>query len=36
VYRDQRKLQGMWLAQDPDEVESIIGEQGPDAAGLSW
>lgn len=36
VYRDQRKLQGVWLADEPAQVEAIIGEQGPDALGLSW
>lgn len=36
VYRDQRKLQGVWLAEDPDQAEAVIGEQGPDAMGLSW
>jgi formamidopyrimidine-DNA glycosylase len=34
-YRDQRKLQGIWLAHDDDEIESITGHQGPDALGIS-
>jgi formamidopyrimidine-DNA glycosylase len=34
-YRDQRKLQGLWLAHDEGEVERIVGRQGPDALGLS-
>jgi formamidopyrimidine-DNA glycosylase len=35
VYRDQRKLQGVWLARDDRDVDRIIGPQGPDALGLS-
>lgn len=35
VFRDQRKLGGMWLAGDDDQVREVIGEQGPDALGLS-
>jgi formamidopyrimidine-DNA glycosylase len=34
-YRDQRKLQGVWLAADDDEIDLITGNQGPDALGLS-
>ena len=34
-YRDQRKLQGLWLARDEDEAARIIGPQGPDALGLA-
>jgi formamidopyrimidine-DNA glycosylase len=33
-YRDQRKLQGLWLAADEDEARRIIGPQGPDALDL--
>lgn len=33
-YRDQRKLKGLWLADDAG-VERLLGEQGPDAAELS-
>ncbi|HZD65355.1 MAG TPA: DNA-formamidopyrimidine glycosylase family protein [Acidimicrobiales bacterium] len=33
-YRDQRKLRGLWLARGPDEVDAVIGRQGPDALGL--
>ncbi|MCU1360843.1 MAG: formamidopyrimidine-DNA glycosylase, partial [Ilumatobacteraceae bacterium] len=33
-YRDLRKLQGIWLAEDDDDVRRIIGPQGPDALGL--
>jgi formamidopyrimidine-DNA glycosylase len=35
VYQDQRKLRGVWLADDEDAVTAVIGEQGPDALGLS-
>ena len=35
VFRDQRKLRGLWLAADEGEVQSVIGEQGPDALGLT-
>ncbi|MCU1489707.1 MAG: Formamidopyrimidine-DNA glycosylase catalytic domain protein [Acidimicrobiaceae bacterium] len=35
VYRDLRKLRGLWLADDEDEVERITGPLGPDALGLS-
>jgi formamidopyrimidine-DNA glycosylase len=34
VFRDQRKLRGIWLAEDEDGVTAVIGEQGPDALGL--
>ena len=30
-YRDQRKLQGIWLARDEREAKRIMGHQGPDA-----
>ena len=30
-YADQRKLRGVWLARGPDEMASVLGEQGPDA-----
>jgi len=33
-YRDQRKLQGLWLADNEEEAAAIIGRQGPDALGL--
>jgi len=33
-YRDQRKLQGLWLAHDDEEAARILGRQGPDALGL--
>jgi formamidopyrimidine-DNA glycosylase len=35
IFRDQRKLQGPWLADDDDGIVEIIGDQGPDALGLS-
>jgi len=35
VFRDQRKLRGLWLADDESGVRATIGEQGPDALGLS-
>jgi formamidopyrimidine-DNA glycosylase len=34
-YRDQRKLQGVWLARDAEEAAAITGPLGPDALGLS-
>lgn len=35
-FRDQRKLQGLWLAEPSDAaVEAVTGRQGPDALGLS-
>jgi formamidopyrimidine-DNA glycosylase len=30
-YRDQRKLQGLWLAADESDVERLLARQGPDA-----
>ena len=33
-YRDQRKLQGIWLAGDREQVAQVIGPEGPDALGL--
>ena len=33
-YRDQRKLQGIWLVEDDDEARAAIGRHGPDAYGL--
>jgi formamidopyrimidine-DNA glycosylase len=30
-YRDQRKLQGLWLAEDEGDVARLLGDQGPDA-----
>lgn len=30
-YADLRKLRGVWLAADPDEVTEVMGPQGPDA-----
>lgn len=35
VYRDQRKLRGLWLARDPSEADEIIGDLGPDAYGIT-
>ncbi|MGW7694142.1 Fpg/Nei family DNA glycosylase [Streptomyces asiaticus] len=34
-YEDQRKLQGIWLAATDDDIDRIIGDQGPDALSLS-
>jgi formamidopyrimidine-DNA glycosylase len=34
-YVDLRKLRGVWLAGDDDEVAGVLGEQGPDALGLN-
>ena len=34
VFRDQRKLRGIWVADDEDGIKEVIGEQGPDALGL--
>ena len=31
-FRDQRKLQGLWLARDESDVDRLLGDQGPDAA----
>jgi formamidopyrimidine-DNA glycosylase len=33
-YADLRKLRGVWLAGDDDEVAGVMGRQGPDALGL--
>jgi formamidopyrimidine-DNA glycosylase len=33
-YRDQRKLQGIWLAADRQGARQVMGEQGPDALGV--
>jgi formamidopyrimidine-DNA glycosylase len=33
-YRDQRKLQGIWLAGDRSGAGRVMGQQGPDALGL--
>jgi formamidopyrimidine-DNA glycosylase len=33
-YADLRKLRGVWLAGDDDEVAGVMGKQGPDALGL--
>ena len=33
-YADQRKLRGVWLAEDEDAVRDVTGPQGPDALGL--
>ncbi|MFI9809090.1 Fpg/Nei family DNA glycosylase [Streptomyces sp. NPDC052301] len=34
-YRDQRKLQGLWLAHDDSDVARLLGRQGPDALAVS-
>jgi formamidopyrimidine-DNA glycosylase len=34
-YRDQRKLQGLWLIHDDDDAAGVVGRQGPDALGLT-
>ena len=34
-YRDQRKLKGIWLARDADEVCRIVGSLGPDALAVT-
>ncbi|MFJ8537234.1 Fpg/Nei family DNA glycosylase [Streptomyces sp. NPDC093591] len=34
-YRDQRKLQGLWLAHDESEVAQLLERQGPDAMAVS-
>jgi len=31
IYRDQRKLQGLWLADEEGDVARLLGNQGPDA-----
>ncbi|MFF5184736.1 Fpg/Nei family DNA glycosylase [Streptomyces sp. NPDC000345] len=33
-YRDQRKLQGLWLAHDESEVVRVLGRLGPDATAV--
>ncbi|MFF4584354.1 Fpg/Nei family DNA glycosylase [Streptomyces sp. NPDC001388] len=33
-YRDQRKLQGLWLAHDESEVTRVLGRLGPDATAV--
>ncbi|NUP42751.1 MAG: Fpg/Nei family DNA glycosylase [Streptomyces sp.] len=33
-YRDQRKLQGLWLADDESAVERLLARQGPDALAM--
>jgi formamidopyrimidine-DNA glycosylase len=33
-YTDLRKLRGVWLAADDDEIAQVMGPQGPDALGL--
>jgi formamidopyrimidine-DNA glycosylase len=35
IFRDQRKLRGLWLADDDEGIRAVIGEQGPDALGLT-
>jgi formamidopyrimidine-DNA glycosylase len=35
LFRDKRKLRGLWLADDEACIRAVIGEQGPDALGLS-
>ncbi|MGW0613998.1 Fpg/Nei family DNA glycosylase [Streptomyces sp. NPDC002788] len=30
-FRDQRKLQGLWLAHDESDIDRLLGRQGPDA-----
>ncbi|MFE0457277.1 Fpg/Nei family DNA glycosylase [Streptomyces sp. NPDC058914] len=34
-YRDQRKLQGLWLADDESEVARLLDRQGPDALAVN-
>ncbi|HEX4790083.1 MAG TPA: DNA-formamidopyrimidine glycosylase family protein [Actinospica sp.] len=34
-YRDQRKLRGLWLAEDESEVDRLLEGQGPDALAVS-
>ncbi|MGI5376894.1 Fpg/Nei family DNA glycosylase [Streptomyces sp. CA-251387] len=34
-FRDQRKLQGLWLAHDESEVAALLERQGPDALAVS-
>jgi len=35
IYRDQRKLRGLWLADGDDAIAEVIGPQGPDALSLT-
>jgi formamidopyrimidine-DNA glycosylase len=35
IYRDQRKLQGIWMAEDEEEARRVMGRLGPDALGIS-
>jgi hypothetical protein len=35
IFRDQRKLGGLWLANSEESIREIIGDQGPDALGLT-
>lgn len=35
IFQDQRKLGGLWLAKNDARVREIIGDQGPDALGLT-
>ena len=35
VFNDQRKLRGIWLADSEEALREVIGEQGPDALGLT-
>lgn len=35
AYRDLRKLRGIWIARSEEDVSSVIGNQGPDAWGLT-
>lgn len=35
VFRDLRKLRGLWLAADDDAIAEVIGPQGPDALNLT-
>jgi formamidopyrimidine-DNA glycosylase len=34
-YRNMRKLGGVWLAHDPEDVAAVLGELGPDALSIS-
>lgn len=34
-YADLRKLRGVWLADDDDDLAEVLGRQGPDALGMS-
>jgi formamidopyrimidine-DNA glycosylase len=35
VFNDQRKLRGLWLADDEDGISAVTGKLGPDALGLT-